>query len=74
MDGLENLEGDNFVSSDIYRVCLPKMARTGTLVNMAKEKESLVTHVMFEAQMIEFRGINAIAVYMRDKTHFVKMK
>ena len=37
MDGLENLEGDNFESSDIYRVCLPKITRSGTVINKAKQ-------------------------------------
>ena len=72
MDGLENIEGENFVSSAIYRVCLPKNARS--LKQKAEEEETLITHVMFEARMVEFLGENAIAVYMRDKTHYAKMK
>ena len=44
------------------------------MVNRAKEDGEMITHVMFEAQLIEFKAEKAIAVYMRDKTHFVKMK
>ena len=44
------------------------------MLTKAKENETLITHVMFEAQLTEFRGEVAIAVYLRDKTHFVQMK
>ena len=62
-----------FVSEDIYRVCLPKKSRAGTVLNQAKENQTLITHVMFEAFLIEFDGETSIAIYLRDKTHFVKM-
>ena len=29
---------------------------------------------MFEAQIIEFKGDKAIAIYMRDLTHFVRAR
>ena len=62
-----------FVSEDVYRVCLPKKSRAGTVLNEAKENKTLITHVMFEAFLIEFDGETSIAVYLRDKTHYVKM-
>ena len=67
----QKMFGKNFTSSEIFRVCLPKVLKKKESVK--DEQKHLITHVMFEALLIEFKGEKAIAVYMRDKTHFVKM-
>ena len=75
----------SFASSAIYKVCLPKN-RLATIWRSRAAKNSIfkpdrgfkaitpVTHVMFEAQVIDFRGAKAIAVYLRDMTNFVKVR
>ena len=75
---------NNFASSAIYRVCLPinKMAKNykqrerKTTIKRKSDLDlpSLITHVMFEAQLISFREDSSIAIYMRDMTSYVKMK
>ena len=51
------------------------MARSSTLGVRNKEKEALISHVTFEAFLLGYNGVSesAIAVFIRDKTHYVKM-
>ena len=39
-----------------------------------KKEMNLIKHVMFEAQVIDFRGNKAIAIYLRDMTNFMKVR
>ena len=74
----------SFSSSAIYKVCLPKnrlatlwraRGSKASILKMDKVKAlSQITHVMFEAQIIDFRGDKAIAIYLRDMTHFVRAR
>ena len=73
---------NSFASSAIYKVCLPKnrlasmwMRRGARKSNVGEVKEmNLIKHVMFEAQIIDFRGNKAIAIYLRDMTNLMKVR
>ena len=74
---------NTFASSAIYKVCLPKNRLASMWKRRGANKRdidgglreiSLVTHVMFEAQIINYSGEKAIAIYLRDMTTFMKVK
>ena len=51
------------------------MRRGARKSNVGEVKEmNLIKHVMFEAQLIDFRGNKAIAVYLRDMTNLMKVR
>ena len=77
-------EKQTFASSAIYKVLLPKN-RLLSVWKTRKEKDNIllsensksltpISHVMFEAQIIDFRGNKAIAVYLRDMTYLMKVR
>ena len=77
-------EKQTFASSAIYKVLLPKN-RLLTVWKTRKEKDNIllsensksltpISHVMFEAQIIDFYGDKAIAIYLRDMSDFVKVR
>ena len=78
MEIIESLEEGKkpgtYVTSDIFRICLPQFARKGTIKQEAKENETLISHVTFEAFLLGSNGISesAIAIFIRDKTHYVQ--
>ena len=39
-----------------------------------KGKNTPITHIMSEAQIIDYKGQKAIAIYLRDKTNLVKAR
>ena len=76
-------KANSFASSAIYKVCLPKNRLASMWKRRGANKRdmdgglreiSLVTHVMFEAQIINYSGEKAIAIYLRDMSAFMKVR